>query len=62
MDTQKLLYILDQWAHQKYDFLGPQSVSAIKKAEQYKEKISNKTINTNELFEIMRMQKQLQCS
>lgn len=61
MDRQKLIYILDQWAHQRYDSLGPQAVSSIQKAEQYKNKIINKTVTTNELFEIINMQKQLPC-
>lgn len=60
MDKKKLAYIVEQWAHQRFDALGPQAVSSIRKAEEMKKKIeSGATLSTNELLWIMDIQKQL---
>lgn len=62
MDREKLAYILEQWAHQRFDALGPQAVPSIQKADEMKKKIkSGATLSTNELLWIMDIKKQLSC-
>lgn len=56
MDSKHLIDIIQQWAHSQYDHMGPQSKSALEKADAMIEKIENKTYDTNDLHWIMDIQ------
>lgn len=60
MNRKELAYIVEQWAHQRFNALGPQAVSSIQKADEMKKKIeSGATLSTNELLWIMDIKKEL---
>lgn len=53
MDKNALYAILNKWEHIKYDMLGPQAKSSLEISARLKQKIENRTINTEELYFIM---------
>ena len=60
MNRKELAYIVEQWAHQRFDALGPQALPSFQKADEMKKKIqSGATLSSNELLWIMDIKKQL---